>query len=147
MTEQEAEKLDRLIQEAQDLGREVEQLATASGTQFVSLAVTARQNRRRIWAVAVGGGLLTAVVVAMVFLVIGMQSNTERIDGVTRRLDVSQTATRQKVLCPLYQILKDTGSPEARAAAPDKKLYDHNYKVINDGYNELKCSQVKGKTP
>lgn len=147
MTEQEAEKLDRLIQEAQDLGREVEQLATASGTQFVSLAVTARQNRRRIWAVAVGGALLTAVVAAMVFLVIGMQSNTERIDGVTRRLDVSQTATRQKVLCPLYQILKDTGSPEARAAAPDKKLYDHNYKVINDGYNELKCSQVKGKTP
>ncbi len=141
------DRVARLIEMALQLTTEIEELAQDSGHQLTSLARTAKRNRVMIWGVVVGGVLDLVLTVVLAFIGAGMQTNTDRIDALTHRLDVSQTSTRQKVLCPLYQLLKDTGSPQARAAAPDKKVYDHNYKVINDGYNELKCSAVKGKTP
>ncbi len=143
-TEQEAEKLDRLIREAQDLGAEVEQLASNTGVQFVSMAQVLRFNRRMLWAVSIGGALLTGVVVILVTLIIGVQSNTDRIDGVTQRLDATQTAQRQRALCPLYQIFLDSKSPEGRAAAPDPEKYDHAFDVIQKGYDVLDCASFHG---
>lgn len=143
-TEQEAEKLDRLIREAQDLGAEVEQLASKTGVQFVSLATTARWNRRMIWIVSIGGALLTLVTVVMVFLVVGVRSNTDRIDGVTQRLDATQTQQRRRALCPLYQIFLDSKSAAGRAAAPDPEKYDHAFDVIQKGYDVLDCASFHG---
>jgi hypothetical protein len=141
------DRVARLIAMALELTAEIEELAQESGHQFTSLARTAKRNRVMIWCVIAGGVLDLVLTAVLGFIGVGMQTNTDRIDALTHRLDVSQTSTRQKVLCPLYQLLKDTGSPEARAAAPDKKVYDHNYKVINDGYNALDCIELKGKTP
>jgi hypothetical protein len=53
---------------------------------------------------------------------------------------VAQTTQRQKALCPLYQVFLDSKSPEGRAAAPDPLKYDHAFKVIQEGYDALECS-------
>jgi hypothetical protein len=143
MTEQESEKLDLLISQAGTLMAEVGEIASSSGKQFVSLADTARRNRRMIWFMAAGGALLTLVVVGLILSLLAVRSNTDRIDGITKQINATNTVQRQRALCPLYQILKDSESPEGRAAAPDPKKYDHAFDVIQKGYDVLECSSFK----
>jgi hypothetical protein len=141
MTDQEAEKLDRLILSAQELGQEVEQLAAESGVQFVSLAKTARRNRIMIWGVVIGGILDVILTVVMVIVGNGMIDNTNRIDALAQETSATQQAQRQRALCPLYGIFLESKSAAGRAAAPDPKKYDHAFEVIEEGYRFLECDQ------
>jgi sensor c-di-GMP phosphodiesterase-like protein len=70
-----------------------------------------------------------------------------RTDSITHRLDVQSTVSRQKALCPLYQVLIDRDTPKARSLAPDKAAYDQAYSVIHEGYTALDCKAFKGSAP
>jgi len=146
-TPEKGERLVQLIDLAQKLISEVDELAEDSGAQFVSLATRARTNRRLITLVIIGGLLDIVLTIAMIFAMAGLQHNTDRIDALTQRLDVAQTVQRQKALCPLYQIFLDSKSPQGRAAAPDPKKYDHAFVVIKQGYDALECDQYITSTP
>lgn len=114
---------------------ELGKLRSDSGTQFVSLARRARSNRRMIWALVVS---LTLDLVLTTLLSLTMV----RQNALTHRLDVAQTTTRQKTLCPLYTLFLAGDTPAARAAAKDKSQFDHAYQVIQAGYDALDCSTV-----
>lgn len=133
------DRLDQLIGLATGLNQEVDQLASRSGRQFVSLSRTARTNRRLIFGVITGGLLDVVLTVVLGFIGVGMAENTHRIDELTQKLSADNTAQRQRALCPLYGIFKDSQSAAGRAAAGDKTKYDHSYEVINDGYTVLGC--------
>lgn len=135
------DRLARLTEVAQALLDEITELKQEGGEQFVSLAKRARSNRRMIWAVIAGCMLDVALTVAFGFGLMRVDSNANRIDDLTHRLDVAQTTQRQKALCPLYQIFLDSKSPQGRAAAPDPEKYDHAFQVIEDGYKVLNCAE------
>jgi alpha-glucuronidase len=134
MTDQEAEKLDRLILAARELGQEVEELAAESGVQFVSLAKTARHNRIMIWGVVAGGILDILLTIALGLF--GFQ-----LSSLTDQLNTTQTTQRQRALCPLYGVFLDSKSAAGRKAAPDPDKYDHAFEVIADGYRVLGCAE------
>jgi hypothetical protein len=94
-----------------------------------------------IWALAVGGAVLTLVCVILVFLVIGQRANTDRIDKIATQTLATQTAQRQRALCPLYGIFVDSKSAEGRARSADPEQYDHAFEVIEEGYRFLECDQ------
>lgn len=141
MTTPNQDRVEALIQAATRLNQQVEQLAQESGGQFVSLAQASRLNRRLIWLIAIGGALLTAVCTVLVFLVLGQQKNTDRIDQVATQTQQVQTAQRQRALCPLYGIFRDSKSEQGRANSPDPEKYDHAFEVIEEGYRFLECDQ------
>src|SRR5881628_3976659 len=109
----------QMIDLAQQLLSEIEEIGEKSGNQFVNLAKRARTNRQLIMLVIIGGLLDIVLTVAMIFAMVGMQHNTDRIDTLTKRLDNAQTVQRQKALCPLYQVFLDSKSSAGRKAAPD----------------------------
>src|SRR5882762_10052531 len=136
-----ADRQTQMIDLAQQLLGEIENLGEKSGNQFVSLARRARTNRILITVTIVSVAIDLAITVVLALIGTGMQHNTDRIDSLTQRLDTAQTVQRQKALCPLYQIFLDSKSPQGRAAAPDPKKYDHAFVVIADGYKALQCDQ------
>lgn len=135
------ERIDALIRAATELNHQVVQIAEATGTQFVSLARTAKVNRRLIWLVAVGGALLTVMCVVLAFLVVGQRSNTDRIGDLAETTSAVQTVQRQRALCPLYGVFLDSKSEQGRKNAPDPEKYDHAFEVIEEGYRVLECGQ------
>lgn len=142
-----AAQVDRLREVAAQLVQEIADFGEDSGEQFLALARRARRNRlqiRILWILVVlvlvlAGGLAGAVV--------GVVGNNHRIGQLTHRLDVQQTVTRRNSLCPLYTLLKDSETPAARAAAPDKALYDHAASVIRAGYDALRCADFVSVPP
>jgi hypothetical protein len=127
-------RVEELIRIATELTDEIEDLARSSGHQFVSLARTAKINRRLIWTsiTAVAFALVLATVVAI---------NAVSINNITDRLDTQQTVQRQRALCPLYGIFLDSKSAQGRKQAPDPAKYDHAFEVIAEGYAVLECDQ------
>lgn len=128
------EQMDDLIRAAVDLNRRIESIALESGAQFVSLAKTARRNRLMIW-VSITGVVLD-ILLTVVISVFGYQ-----LAGLTNRLDSTQSAQRQRALCPLYGVFLDSKSEQGRAQAPDKAKYDHAFEVIEQGYRVLGCAE------
>lgn len=126
--------LDDLIRAAMALNRKIETIAEESGTQFVSLAKTARRNRMMIWASI--SGVVLDILLTVVISVFGYQ-----LASITNRLDATQTTQRQRALCPLYGIFLDSKSEQGRAQAPDKAKYDHAFEVIAEGYRVLGCGE------
>lgn len=129
------DRVQHLIDLALELNEEVEGLAHASGKQFTSLAHASKINRRLSWVAIIGGIAQLGIILALVFVVV-------QLDVVTDRLDQTQTAQRQRALCPLYGILKGAESPEGKkrsAMPPDE--YDHAFEVIKEGYAFLECDQ------
>lgn len=129
-----------LQQTAVRLLEEVEGLAAESGTQLDYLAKRTRSNRRMIRAVAVSLAVDLALSGALCWTALQTRSNERATAAVTRRLDVAQTTTRQRTLCPLYTLLLAGDTPAARAAAPDPAVFDHTVQVIRQGYDALKCA-------
>lgn len=125
----------------------VTQLTGDGDKTLLGLSRATRRNRRMIWFIAG----LSAVTILLTFLVTGAlviaRDNTERLQQVTDRLNISQTVQRQKALCPLYSILLVADTPAARAQAPDKTLYDREFAVIREGYSALECSDFTGGAP
>lgn len=142
-----AAQVERLREVAQQLVQQLDDLGEDSGEQFLALARKARANRRmiRVLAFLVALGVATSGI--LVVVVLGVISNNHRIGQLTQRLNTSQTTTRKNSLCPLYTLLKDSDTPAARAAAPDKAAYDHAVMVIRGGYEALKCGDFVSSPP
>lgn len=128
------DRVQRLIDLATELNGEIEELAGRSGKQFMSLAHTAKMNRRLIWVAIISGIVQLGIIMTMVFVVIGVDRNNDRLDAVT-------TEQRKRALCPLYGIFLDSRSDEGRKRAPDPEKYDHAFDVIQQGYVVLSCEQ------
>lgn len=136
-----ADHVVALAEQAQVLAQKYAELAKDNGRELVSLRRRARANRRMIWALSVSLGLDLVLSAVLVVVSLHSASNTDRLNALTHRLDVSQTTTRTKTLCPLYTLLLSTDTLAAREAAPDKTAYAHAVMVIRDGYSALGCSQ------
>jgi hypothetical protein len=152
-----AELLAVLAKAAPQIVAELDALSEESGNQFVSLATRAERDGRQIrrtkrvtWGLAVSVLLDVALSVVSVFLYLQVQSNENAnaanqrtTDALAHRLDVAQTTTRQKTLCPLYGVLLAAKNPKARAVFPQgPAAYDHVFAVIEEGYDALGCAAV-----
>ncbi|MCX4912795.1 hypothetical protein [Streptomyces sp. NBC_00687] len=144
--ERTGDRLTQLIEVAQELIKEIGGLKEEGGEQFVSLAKRDRTNRRMIWAVIVGFAVSAVSTAVMAFGLIRIDSNADRIDALTQRLDIAQTDTRRRAWCPLYSLLLGSKFPEGRKAAADPEAYDHAFEVIADGYAALNCSEFTDGT-
>jgi hypothetical protein len=147
MQEHEKTELEALVEAAAGINDRVQRLATDEGLQFETLAQKAHRNRMLATVAIVGLILDVLITIVLTFIGLGMQSNTDRIDALTQRLDRAQTTQRQKALCPLYQVFLDSKSPQGRAAAPDPDKYDHAFVVIKQGYDALECDHYITGTP
>lgn len=149
MTQQpDTDRIARLTDLAQTLVEEVHELASDSGEQIVTLTKRARSNRRMIRVVIASVVLDIALTAAVGVGLVQVDSNADRIDSLTHRLDVAQTETRRGAFCPLYEIFLSSRSAQGRRAAEDPKAYDRAFKVIEDGYQALRCPEfTDGKPP
>lgn len=141
------DRLAHLTEVGRELVSEIKELTGESGDHYVSLTKLGRDNRRMIRALAFSFALTLALVAAFGFALKRVDDNNSRIDSLTHRLDVAQSDTRSKAWCPLYQLLLESESPKARAAAEDPKAYDHAFKVIRDGYDALNCDEFRNAPP
>src|SRR5882672_2414633 len=116
-------------------------IADAAGMnkRMADLMAASRRNSMliKILAASVAFDVLLSAAVIYQEVVLG---------GVTTRLDATVTVQRQRALCPLYQVFLDSRNARSRAASPDPAKYDAAYRVIQDGYDILKCSEFI-KTP
>lgn len=132
-------KLDALSEQAAELVAEINKLNSDTGQQLEGVNTKVKRNTRMTW--VVGLSLLADVVIT---LVLGFTVN--RVDNVTDRLNYSQNVTRQKVLCPLYQIFIDSKSPEGRARYPEgPAAYDKVFATLQESYDTIKCAEFKEK--
>lgn len=136
------DRLGRLQETANVLVREIDELSRESGTQIVSLTRRARSARRMIWGLSVSVALDIVLSVSMILVVVQVRHNENATAAITHRLDIAQTITRQKTLCPLYGVLLAAENPKARAAFPQgPDAYDHTFAVIREGYDALNCAE------
>jgi hypothetical protein len=125
---------------AADLSKKIGEMDKDAAERAEVLARQAQSNRRVIrWLVAIVAFLVVLSTLVAVAL-IGVRSNTHR-------LDVTATVSRQKALCPLYQVLVDADTAHARERAVDKSAYDRAYNAIHEGYTALNCKEFKGSAP
>ncbi|WP_030777380.1 hypothetical protein [Streptomyces sp. NRRL S-920] len=140
--------LDRLASAASALLEELEALGQDAGRQFTALAKRSQRNRRMIRIVVVSLVLDVLLTAAVGFGLFQVDSNADRIDDLTQRLDVAQSETRRKAFCPLYEIFLGSKSEQGRKAAADPKAYDRAFDVIESGYRALDCAEfTNGATP
>jgi hypothetical protein len=151
------ELLEQLAKAAPQIVAELDALSEETGNQFVSFATRAdatekqtTRTKRITWVLVVSVLVDVVLSVGAYFLVVQVRHNenanaaTQRAtSALTHRLDVAQTATRQKTLCPLYGVLLGAQNPKARAVFPQgPAAYDHVFAVIREGYAALGCSAV-----
>lgn len=149
-TSPEPDRLTRLAETAADLAADYAELAEANGDQFVFLTKRARSNRRMIRALAVVLAVVLGLAAALGWVVVQVRhnenanaANQAATAALAHRLDVAQTTTRQKTLCPLYSVLLGAENPKARAVFPQgPAAYDHVFEVIKEGYDALECLAI-----
>jgi hypothetical protein len=115
-------------------------LGSDSGHQFETQALTIRRTRRIARALVIGFVVQLIILAGFAFNDVAIVRSEHRIDALTQRLNTAQTVTRQKSLCPLYQLILTAKTPAARAAAPNKAQYDFTFQVIQQGYDALDCA-------
>src|ERR1700743_324975 len=96
---------DSLSREAHRLADSVERISNDGKKYWNEISKLNRRNRRVIVGLAIG---LTLDIILSLLLALGynkIANNEQAINGVARKVDFSQTVTRQQVLCPLYKIL------------------------------------------
>lgn len=147
MTAPDPDRLTRLAEAAAALAGDYAELAEASGQQFVFLTRRARSNRRMILGLVVSVALDIVLSVSMILVVVQVRHNEGATAAVTHRLDVAQTTTRQRTLCPLYSLLLASDTPAARAASKDQAVFDHSFAVIREGYAALNCAEFVAVAP
>lgn len=109
-----------------------------------------KRSRKYIFGLAASFALDLALTIAMAFAFAGLSSNSARLDTVTQRLDAEQRVQKDKALCPLYQLFKDTTEPAILAAAEatpgeDSEKLKRAFKQIDDSYNALNCQALVPK--
>lgn len=154
--------LEQLAAAAPQIVAELDALGEESGNQFVSLATRAerdgkqiRRTKRVTWVLVVSVLLDVALSVLAYYLVVQVRHNenanatNQRVTAaLAHRLDVAQTTTRQKTLCPLYGVLLAAKNPKARAVFPQGvAAYDHTFTVIKEGYDALGCAAFVTNPP
>lgn len=152
-----ASLLAQLAETAPKIVAELDALSEDSGNRFVSMATRAerdgrqiRRTKRMAWGLLVSVLLDIALSILAYYLVVQVQhnentsaANQAATAALAHRLDVAQTTTRQKTLCPLYSVLLGAQNPKARAVFPQgPAAYDHVFAVIKQGYDALGCSVV-----
>lgn len=141
------DRIARLTELAQTLVDEVQELASGNGAQLVTLTKRSRTNRRMIWVVVGSVALDVMLTVAMGVGLVQVDQNADRIDSLTQRLNTAQTETRRGAFCPLYEIFLSSKSDAGRKAAEDPKAYDRAFRVIEDGYQALRCPEFTDGEP
>jgi hypothetical protein len=154
--------LAQLAETAPQIVAELDALSEASGNQFVSLATQSERNGRQIrrtkrltWALAASVLLDILLSVTMILVVVQVRhnenanaANQAATAALAHRLDVAQTTTRQKTLCPLYSVLLGAQNPKARVIFPQgPAAYDHVFAVIKQGYDALECLAIVTAPP
>lgn len=140
MATPDSESIEGLTRAANELIAKVGAINKTSGERVEILAKDAKLNRRVTGAlVAIVGVLVVIAAIAGIALYSTIQN--------TNRLDAGVTTSRQKALCPLYEVFLASDTKEAREAAPDKVKYDRAYVVIRSGYEALGCNKFKGDAP
>lgn len=132
--------VQNLADAARQLTEHVERMDRGATERDAVLARQSRTTRRLLW---LSWAVLAALVGALVVGVVALLG----VEHTAHRLDVSTTVSRQRALCPLYQVLLNADTPKARDRAADKAGYDRAYAVIHEGYKALDCDQFKGSAP
>jgi len=137
-----------LVNAAHELTEKVRSINTQTTDAIVELGIVSRRHRRML--IAIAGGMLATLVLAVLtaLALLGVNNTSHRLDEVTHRLDVAQTEGRQKALCPLYTLFLGAKNPRSRALDPDgPAAYDAKFKIIEQGYEGLKCREFDGDGP
>lgn len=139
-------KLDALSEQAGDLVAEINKLNEDTGRTLEGVNTKVRRNQRMTW--LVGLSLLADLIVTVVlgFTLHQTSTTADKTDKVTDRLNYSQNVTRQKVLCPLYEIFINSKSDVGRQRHPGGPAeYDKIFVTFQQSYDVIKCAQFKEK--
>jgi len=135
------ERLSALSDTAHDLVKEVNRLNADTNTSVTGVNKRLRRNQKILSLVAISFAVDLIVTGIGLYAIHTTSDNQKDVRQLTARLDNNQQVQRRKVLCPLYRILLDSKSEDARRVyvkGPD--AYDRVFKTIEDGYNALQCS-------
>lgn len=137
---------------AATLAEEVNDLSAGTKRNVADLAQQTEKTRHMVWVLAFSITLDVLLTVILGFGLVKIQDNATSITAIQDRLTYNQSVQRQKALCPLYQLFKDSwNTPEKKAAAlarsTDKPGFEKAIRTIDEGYEALKCSDFKGKAP
>lgn len=139
-------KLDALSEQAGELVAEINRLNEDTGKTLEGVNTKVRRNQRMTW--LVGLSLLADLLVTVVlgFTLHSTTTNADKTDRVAARLTYNQTVTRQKVLCPLYQLFIDSKSEAGRKSYPEgPAAYDKVFMTLQESYDIIRCAQYKEK--
>jgi hypothetical protein len=84
--------------------------------------------------------LLTIGLVVELLLVFGVIIALTEDQDTGNQLRSVQQITSTQVLCPLYETLKSSESPQERAASQNVAEYDNLVKLIQHGIDVLGCT-------
>lgn len=147
MATPDSERIEELTRAANELIREVDSINKTSGERVDILAQDAKRlakDAKRSKRVTIALSVIVGVLVILAPLVVIALRSTIQI---TSRLDSASTTSRQKALCPLYEVFLASDTKEARKAAPDPAARDRAFVVIRSGYEALGCKEFKGSVP
>lgn len=144
--------VSRLANLAAALTVEVNDLADGTKSNVAELGRQTVKTRKVMWGLAASIAIDLALTAVLTLGLVQVNTNQNDINQLTDRLDNAQSVQRQKGLCPLYALFYDlTDTKEERAAgraqSKDPKQYDQQIKVIQKGYENLKCAEFKGSAP
>lgn len=141
-------RLDALSDTAHDLVEAVNELNKETDTRVKGVSKRLRRNQVAMWFV-VGSFVLDVVLTTVLaFNLHTTSTNTDNIKNIQAQQTYAFQVTRRKVLCPLYRLLEEGNTPEARKTYPQgPEKFDQVYKIIDDGYNALNCSAPLPKGP
>jgi hypothetical protein len=144
------DELARLLALADQLAQETRKLGGETADTLVKLGKTGRTNRHLIWSLAASLALDVLLTLGLGLGFVQINNNQDDINKITARLDTAQTVQRQKALCPLYQLFKDSWDTPAkkeaaRKASTDPEAFDHAVKVIDEGFVALDCKDFGHK--
>lgn len=135
-TAHEPEGIDELATVAAELKGSVDAL----GKSFAVLSGRTDANRRIIYAIGSLAILKVVTIVVLIVIIINMGHTNHRLEATVRQniaTEQEQTAIRVKTLCPLYELF--LGAAKNPAVPPAQRATAAQIKVIQDGYNALKC--------
>lgn len=140
------DSLGALTAAAQELITKINDLNEDTGNAITNVTKQSNTTRKYVWWLAFSFALDLILTVAMLFVVNGQQTNADRIAVLTEHNSVTQTITRQQVLCPLYQLFLDSRQYQPPPPDPEARArQEAAYKTIQAGYDAIKCAEVKPK--
>lgn len=135
-TAHEPEGVDELAAVAADLKGSIDAL----GKSFDVLSGRTDANRRIIYTIGSLAILKVITIIVLIVIIVNMGHTNHRLQTTVRQniaTEEEQTAIRVKTLCPLYELFLDAAkNPNV---PPAQRATTAQIKVIQDGYDALKC--------